>query len=1157
MFRNYITLVTFLFFTVSFAQNEGNIWYFGNHAGLDFSSGSPVALTDGQTMQKEGTASIADASGQLLFYTDGITVWDRTHQIMPNGTGLKGDDTSTQSALIVPKPNSSTIYYIFTSDGLAGPDGVQYSEVDLSLNSGLGDVTALKNVVLLTPASEKLTATKKPNGDGYWVLTHGFNNNNFYAYSVSSSGVNVNAVISSVGDTTNDFFPNTIGTVKFSPDGTKVLNCICNRGVELFDFNLNTGYLTNPITIDFVLNYSAEFSPSGKIVYVSGISNIDPYPSYILQYNIDSHYIENTELILGMDQGYLDEAFGVLQLGPDGKIYMPTNTKSSVCVINNPDVLGLGCDFQIDAISLGTGVGRLGMPQFVQSYFYPKFTIENLCFGSNTQFQVTNPQPGTTVVWDFGDGSPTSNDLNPFHQYSTVGVYTVTAAITYQNNTKTVSRTFSISAVPVIANAINDQYLCGSQGNFVDLGNFNNQLLGNQSTSTFRVDYYPTLNDAQNSTNRLFYVNYLNMGISTVYAKVYNIQNRQCYAITSINFILSQQPIANTITDYIICENIPYDDIEQIDLSFKNSQVLGNQNASDFTISYHATQSDADNDINPLPILYTNTLPEELIYVRIENNVSNYCFDTTILIIRVLQQPQIITVSDYKICDDASNNGIATFDLSTKTAEILNGQSATSFIVKYYLTAINAQNETNAIATPISNTTNNQTIYYNIKTFGLHTCKATGTFKLIVNPSPIANSTTDYFQCDDVSNDGIGLFDFATKTNSILGNQNPSIFSVSYHLDQNDANVNANPLSLNYQNTTNPQTIFVRVGNNQNSTCYSITSFQIGLYKMPIANPLQDIITCDDQSNNGTEIFNLSDQTSILLGSQSVTDFNVSYHSSQTDANNGSNVLPINYSNTTNPQTIYARIENKLSSICYDTSSFQLMIRPKPLIELNDFYSICQGSSITINANQGFTSYLWSNSDTTPNTTFTQAGNYSLTVTQDYGDIICDATKNFVIYNSNIATITNIETQDWTDNENTISVQVTGDGDYEYSLDGNNFQDSNQFFGILSGEYTVFVRDKKGCGTATEETFLLMYPRFFTPNADGINDYWQIKFSSAEPNLKTQIFDRHGRILIEFYGSSVGWDGSVNGLDVALDDYWFVVKRVNGKEYKGHFSLKR
>ena len=155
----------------AFAQNEGNIWYFGENAGLDFNSGTPVALTDGMLNTLEGCAVISDNNGDLLFYTDGMTVYNKNHTIMPNGVGLLGNNSSTQSAIIVKKPGSANVYYIFTVDGHTGAQGgLSYSEVDMTLNGGFGDINATKNILLIPQTSEKVTAIEHQNSSDFWIV---------------------------------------------------------------------------------------------------------------------------------------------------------------------------------------------------------------------------------------------------------------------------------------------------------------------------------------------------------------------------------------------------------------------------------------------------------------------------------------------------------------------------------------------------------------------------------------------------------------------------------------------------------------------------------------------------------------------------------------------------------------------------------------------------------------------------------------------------------------------------------------------------------------------------------------------------------------------------------------------------------------------------
>lgn len=1163
MLKKIILLVVFLNGLLCFSQGEANIWYFGYKAGLNFNSGSPVAITDGQIDTLEGCATISNAAGQLLFYTDGITVWNKNHQIMPNGTGLKGHSSSTQSSVVVPKPGSSTIYYLFTTTQHAGPDGFCYSEVDMSLNGGLGEVTNIKNVLIKTSVCEKLTAVKNANNTGYWVMVHGFGDNSYCTYSITTSGINLTPVTSNVGIVVeNDNVFKSAGYMKFSPDGNKIISCHSHHAVtELLDFNRTTGVVSNPRLVSARERpYGVEFSQSGNIAYISTINQVVTDRPKLLQYNLTASNIPSTEVIL---YTHLNSSTfnieGALQMGPDGKIYSAGIPLLNLHVINNPEVLGTGCNLVLNAINLGSNTDihftRYGLPQFIQSVFDSSLNVENFCLGNNTSFSLGNTQNVISVNWNFGDGSPVQSGLTTNHIYSSTGDYTITANITSTSGPTTFTKTIKIYETPIIANAITNQSLCGIANQTYNLGQHNNSVLGSQSSTSFGVNYYANLLDANNHVNALNLSQNLNIGTTFFYVKIFNVNNTSCNAITNFSVVLSQQPVANQPGDYYICETAPYNQIEPFDLSTKNNGVLNGQSASAFTITYHASQFDADNGINDLPILYTNTFPQETIYARIENNANSTCFATVSFIIKVIQQPTINTVTDFIKCDDSSNNGTEIFNLSTKTTEILNGQSASAFEVRYFNSSLDATNGTNAITAPI-NATNNQIIYYSISVVGNNTCKVISSFNIKVNVLPITNSISNYFVCDDASNTGVEFFTLQSKNIQVLGMQNPSLFNITYHLNQSDADLRSNSLPSSYQNISNPQTIFCRIENNQNFNCYATTSFLIGVNKMPIANQPQDIEVCDINNDN-SETINLALQNNSVYGSQSNTDFSITYHNSILDANSGSNPLSINYICNTFPKTIFARIFNSVSPQCYATTSFQLLSKPQPILNMGDVYSICEGSHITISVPNIYTSYLWSTGETTNSVVLTNDGPYDVTVSMDYGNTTCSVTKQFTVYNSNIATISSIVTTDWSANDNTITVYAVGDGDYEFSIDGINFQDSNYFSGLEGGEYMVYIRDKKGCGTITEEVILLSYPKLFTPNNDGYNDTWSIKFANDEQNVNIYIYDRYGKLLKSISKSPSSWDGTCNGKSMPSSDYWFLVKRASGKEYRGHFTLKR
>lgn len=263
------------------------------------------------------------------------------------------------------------------------------------------------------------------------------------------------------------------------------------------------------------------------------------------------------------------------------------------------------------------------------------------------------------------------------------------------------------------------------------------------------------------------------------------------------------------------------------------------------------------------------------------------------------------------------------------------------------------------------------------------------------------------------------------------------------------------------------------------------------------------------------------------------------------DLNNYQLILGVN--------TIYVRIR---SNECFQVVRLDLTLVSTPVLSIPDMLPICERTTISVDAGPGFDSYLWSTGSTASSITVASAGDYAVTVTQQHGDITCTTTKNFTVVLSGIATITSIETQDFTVSDNNIIVNATGYGDYEFSIDGIHYQSENTLTGLSSGTYTVYVRDKNGCGVANEKVFLLMYPKFFTPNGDGMHDVWLIALSYLEPGLKVNIFDRYGKYITTLDNSN-SWDGTYNQRNLPADDYWFVVTRLNGEELKGHFTLKR
>jgi gliding motility-associated-like protein len=755
-------VIMLMFISVN-AQQDNN-WYFGRMAGLNFSSGKPVAITSSTMSTMEGSASISDMSGNILFYTDGISVWNRNNQKMPHGTGLLGDQSTTQAAVIVPKPGSQTRYYIFTADDAGGPNGLTYSEIDMLADNGKGDVVNA-NVSLITPVTEKITAVYHANGNDIWITTHQWGGNAFYSFKITSAGVTTIPVISNQGLVIegSDNSGHYAGWMNISPDGKKLASASGLFAVELFDFDNQTGKVSNPKVLKSPAKcYGVEFSPNSKLLYVTS-------DGAVLQYKLNATDVAATQTQVGS----IDVASSI-KLAPDSKIYVINKYLSKqLSVINNPNVEGTGCNFTLNSIDLGEKETYVGLPNFLISpYYLLDIDARNDCIDTEVYFEAKGTLENETVTWDFGDG--------------------------------------------------------------------------------------------------------------------------------------------------------------------------------------------------------------------------NY--------------------------------------------------------------------STNATVT--------------------HTYAATGTYN--VSAKAKRGSAIRYF------------------------------------------------------------------------------SKQIAVLGAPVAHDAEDMGTCG--TPDGTAAFDFIQQNSAILGEQPADAFTVSYYASEENAEAGTNPLPLVYTNTENPQTVYARVARN-NGICYDTTSFMIWVAASPQLDMDDNYSFCENSFTVLTAPKGFDSYTWTFNGRSEKGTYQKnvdkPGTYTLTVTQSTGNIICDVTKTITVHESKKPVISDVKIDDWTDTNNSITVITSTTGDYEYSIDGSNYQDDATFSNLEPGQYTITVRDKNGCGQAETEAVLLMYPKFFTPNGDGVHDKWQVKNAWFAPDIDVTILNRYGKILTSFKGNTSGWDGTSNGNAIPADDYWFVITRNNGKQYKGHFTLLR
>ena len=359
-----------------FAQGEANIWYFGANAGLDFNTNPPTSLLDLPVgnFSSEGSSTISDSNGNLLFYSNGEKVWNNMRQVMVNGADLAGHNSSTQSSAIIPYPGTYNFaknrfdkYFIVTLDDYIAnansndDKGVRYSEIDITMDNGFGAVTLIKNIPLFgTTTTEKVCVVPHSNGCDFWVICKVVDSADLYVYQISSSGFNTTPVISTTSFTVNAG----PGQMKASPDN-KLLSYVVNSnsifsGLYIFNFDNSTGLITEKFadTTEGENQYGTAFSPNSQVVYKCAGNKIYQYD---VTETTNDGFIASKVAFTSSTSGLLS-----MQLAPDGKIYiarpMLSFTSNELGVINNPNVLGSDFNYVAEQQSLGGRFSLAGLP---------------------------------------------------------------------------------------------------------------------------------------------------------------------------------------------------------------------------------------------------------------------------------------------------------------------------------------------------------------------------------------------------------------------------------------------------------------------------------------------------------------------------------------------------------------------------------------------------------------------------------------------------------------------------------------------------------------------------------------------------------------------------------------------------------------------------
>ncbi|UPT71405.1 MAG: T9SS type B sorting domain-containing protein [Flavobacterium sp. JAD_PAG50586_2] len=353
--------------------------------------------------------------------------------------------------------------------------------------------------------------------------------------------------------------------------------------------------------------------------------------------------------------------------------------------------------------------------------------------------------------------------------------------------------------------------------------------------------------------------------------------------------------------------------------------------------------------------------------------------------------------------------------------------------------------------------------------------------------------------------------------------------------------------------------------------CSDESSFTVTIIDTPVAHsvPASLRTVCDeDGTNDGATSFNLATLSATILGTQTGSEFTVSYYDTMANAVSGTNGFT-----TTTLATVFVRVGNTLAPNCYDIKPIAIIVNKLPApTPLDGIICIDSETGALLNAYtmySGLTNathhFVWTNEagntvGISNNYQATLPGNYTLVATSNATGCASEPVT-VVVTPSEPALVTYEVSEDFAESQS-ITVTATGQGNnFEYQLDNGPFQDSNVFENVSSGIHTLTVRDKYGCGSVTIKALVVNYPKFFTPNGDGYNDSWNIRDLSNQSTASIVIYDRYGKILKQIKPNNTGWDGTYNGKTMPSDDYWFSVSYTDenqvAQEFRAHFAMKR
>ncbi len=669
------------------------------------------------------------------------------------------------------------------------------------------------------------------------------------------------------------------------------------------------------------------------------------------------------------------------------------------------------------------------------------------------------------------------------------------------------------------------------------------------------------------------------------------------------------KPIVNNVT-IIQCDD-DLDLLTLFNLTIKNNEISTNFTAETFSYYTSATGAATANAAQLIanPLAFPNTTTPMQVWARIVN--ANGCYNVAqlTLISSASQIPLTYSYTVPPVCDDSlaadgsasgdpetnKRDGITSFDLTNAMIDVQAQlpPPLSNYTIKYYRNEADAlaQNDANGNSLAIApseytnfrnDIPNNQDIWVRVNN-AVGDCPGFGPFiKLSVEKLPFANPVAEYKQCDD-NQDGVLTFNTSTLETTIIGtNQSAIPYTISYFeadgttpLRDNSGAIITSPFPATF--TTITKDIVAIITNTTTQACFdrTIIKFTVDLRPVDFTIATSDLNQCDDEADPKDQdgIFNFTSSaaihTTILNAQPTGMATVIKYFDSLGNALPSPLPNPFTVNTT---QTVTVVVENNNNTSCPFTKPIVFTVNPTPKIYLTGNELVCD-DNLTIAADidagiwdgssQSDYDYEWKlDGNLIPFITYSirvnEAGVYTVAVKHKVTG--CTKIRTITVAASNKAKILPPTIIDLTD-DNTVTINVTGDGDYVYSIDSEEgpYQESNIFYDVKADIYTVWVKDLNGCGTRAASFNVLGAPKYFTPNGDGFNDTWNVRGISANFNAKSivYIFDRFGKLIAEITPLGPGWNGTFNGELMPATDYWYTVEFEDGRNTKGHFALKR